>query len=129
MKKISEIRDLLKDSEFTTKVRIYFSTKSAGDDYDTYENNYTFSNLNPLTIKAYVREVSPEALVYKQYGLAQTGAVELVCEDRWKNAFENANKIEIDDIEYQVFREGTGQRTLISKRPNKLLRVVLSKKN
>lgn len=127
MKKITAISKLLKDKEFTTKIRIFFSTKTAGDDYDPYEANYTFSNLNPLTIKGYVRDISPEALVWKQYGLANVGAKEIICDEKYKTWFENCNKIEIDNIEYQVFKEGTGNRNIIIKRPYQMIRVVVTR--
>ena len=35
------------------------STKTAGDDFDPYEQNYTYTTLNPLTVKAYVSDLSP----------------------------------------------------------------------
>ena len=121
------IDNLLRNPDILTKVRIYFSSQSPGDDYDPYENNTVYSNLNPVVIKAYVREVSPEALVYKQYGLHQMGAKEILCDDKYKSWFENCNKIEIEDVEYQVFKEGTGGRTLISKRQYGIIRVVVTR--
>ncbi len=121
------IKKLINHSSYNTKVRIYFSTKSFGDDYDPYEAKATYTNLNPLTIKAYVREISPEALVWKQYGLQNMGAKELLCEDKYKNYFENCNKLEIAGVDYFVFKEGTGNKTLIIERPNKLLRVIITK--
>lgn len=128
MKEIKNVRKLLENPEFNTKVNLFFSSKSYGSDYDPYESNATYSNLNPLTIKGYVTEVSAEALVWKQYGLHQMGAKEILCEDKYKAAFEKCNKVEMDDIEYQVFREGTGSRTIIQKRPGNLMRVVVTRK-
>ena len=129
MKKNTFIEKKLKDSEFTTKIYLYMSSTTAGDDYDPYEANYTYSNLNPLTVKGYVRELTPETAFYKQYGLHQSGMKEIICKDRWRNAFERCNKIEIDDIEYQPFKSGTGGKTLITKRPHHLIRVVVSRKD
>lgn len=128
MKKIRVLRKLLKDKNLTTKVKIFFSTKTAGDDFDTFEQNYVFSNLNPQTIKAYVREVTPETAFYKQYGIHQTGMKEIICDERYRGWFENCNKIEIDSIEYQTFKGGTGNKTMITKRPNQLIKVVVSRK-
>lgn len=125
MKKNLDSIGLLKSSEFSTKVYIYMSSKTAGDDFDAYEANYTFTNLNPIIIKAYVREISSEALVYKQYGLHQMGAKEIVCEARFKNMFLNCNKLTISGIEYQVFKEGTGNRAVIQERPNNLIKIVV----
>ena len=126
-KRIPEVTNLLKHTNFSTKISIFMSTKTAGDDYDEYEDNYTYSNLNPIIVKGYVREVSPEALVYKQYGMQNMGAKEILCDSKYKNLFENCNLIEIDSDKYMVFKEGTNNRTLISDRPNKLIRVVVTR--
>ena len=83
-----EINKLLTNSNLSTKVQIFFSYTTWGDDADPYENNTTDAKLNPKTIKAYVRDVSPEALVYKQYGLHEVGAKEILCDARYKEWFE-----------------------------------------
>ena len=120
---------LLKDPNYRTKIKIYFSTKSAGEDYDPYEARYTYSNLNPITITGYVRELTSEQAYWKQYGIHQSGTLEVLCEEKYRNYFENANKIEVNSIEYQVFKSGTGGRTAITKRPFKIIRVILSRKD
>lgn len=129
MKKIEAIHDLLRDKELTKKVRIYFSTQTVGDDYDPEEGNYTKTELNPLTVKAIVRTVSPEALVWKQYGLSETGSVEILTDKKYKSWFENAYKIEIDNDIFTVFKDKTGSRAIIQERPNDILRVVLQKRS
>lgn len=128
MRKLLEINKLLKDKDFCTKVKIYLATKSYGEDYDEYEDNYNLSNLNPITIKGYVTEVSPSALVWKGYGLKEIGAKEIICEARYENYFKKAAKIEIDGEEYEVFREAVGNRSIIQKRPYQLIRILLQKK-
>lgn len=128
MKKIKFLRDLLKRKEFMTKIYIYPSTKSAGDGFDSYEENYTYSNLNPLIIKGYVSQLSPTSLVWKGYGLEEQGAVEVLCEKRYKNYFKIANKIKINDEEYQVFKEASGGHSIISDRPYNIIRVILQRK-
>jgi len=127
MKKLSTFYQTIKTTEFTTKITIYLSSTSAGDAYDPYENNKASTNLNPVTIKGYVHEVSPESLVYKQYGLHNMGAVEIVCEKRYKKYFQLANKIVIGDNEFQVFKEAVGSKALIQERSGQLLRVILNK--
>ncbi|MCK9626551.1 MAG: hypothetical protein M0R23_08870 [Bacteroidales bacterium] len=128
MKKITYISRLLKNANLTTKILIYFSSKTAGDDFDPYEQNYTYTNLNPIAIKGYVSSISPEALVWKSYGLKEIGAKEILCDEKYEKWFRNANKVEIDGDVYEVFRESTGNRVIIQKRPHKLIRVVLAKK-
>lgn len=128
MRKIIPLNRLIEHSEYTTKLKIYFSTKTYGDDYDPEEDNYTYTNLNPLTIKGYVTEISAESLVWKPYGLKEFGAKEVICKSQYANWFRIANKIEIDGDEYEVFKEGVGNRAIIQKRPFNLIKVVLQKR-
>lgn len=124
---LSEISSILKDQYLSKKIRIYMSTKSIGNDFDSYEANYTFSNLNPYFISGYVRELTPESAFYKEYGIHKSGTKEFLCEDKYENYFLNANKIEIDNIEYQVLKSATGNRVLLTHRPFGILRVILSR--
>lgn len=129
MKKIEVIHELLKDKELTKKIRIYFSVQSVGDDFDPEEGNYTKTALNPITINGIVRSVSPEALVWKQYGLSETGSVEILTDKKYKTWFENCHKIEIDNDIFTVFKDTTGSRAVMQERPNDILRVVLQKRS
>jgi len=127
MKKIKSILKLLKNSNFSTKVLIYMSTKTASTDYDSYEKNWAYSNLNPLTIKAYVSDISSEALVWKQIGTKEIGAKSIICESKYADWFRKCNKIEIDGDTYQVYKDNVGNRVFIDKRPANLIRVIVSK--
>jgi hypothetical protein len=128
MRRIKYINKLLeKNEQLRTKIKIYFSTKSAGDDYDPFEKNYTYTNLNPITIRGYVSQLTPTSLVWRNYGLKETGAKEILCDAKYKTWFENCNKVEIEGETYQTFREGTGNRAIITSRPYNLIRVVLQK--
>src|SRR4030042_2693044 len=109
-KKISYSQDLIRKNK--TKVSIFMSSKTL---VDPYEKNYTFADLNPKTIKAYVTEISPEALVWKSYGLKEMGAKEIICEDRYAEWFKLCNKVEIDGDQYEVFKEGNANRAIIQK--------------
>ena len=46
---------LLDIPELSTKVYLYFATKVAGEDFDPYEKNYTYTNLNPLVMSWWKR--------------------------------------------------------------------------
>jgi hypothetical protein len=127
-KKNKYISDLLEHSYISTKISIYMATRSVGEDYDPYEKVFTHSNLNPLTIKGYCRDIRPESLVWRQIGISEVGAKEILCEDKYVEHFRKANKIEIDGDEYQVYKENVGNRVLITKIPFKLIKVVLRKK-
>ncbi len=127
LKKIPFASHIFKHDDFSSKIRIYFSTKTAGEYFDPYEQNYTYTNLNPVTIRGYVSEVTSEALVYKQYGLQNMGAKEILCDAKYKSYFELSNKVEIDGDNYTVFKEGTGSKTLISNRTKKIIRVLITR--
>ena len=126
-KKNLEINKLLKSKELSTKIYLYMSTKSAGEDFDSEELNYTYTDLNPIVVKGYVTDIKPEALVWKQYGLAETGAKEVLCEYKYAQWFRLANKIEIDGDEFQIYKENVGNRVLIEKTHFSLARIILRK--
>jgi hypothetical protein len=109
-------------------IHVYFALKSTGDDYCSEEKNYTYTNLNPKTIKGYVSSVSPEKLVWRQYGLSETGAVEVLTSDRYIEWFKKANRIVIDNVDYSVYKVGSDNRVLIDRRAGGLIRVILQKK-
>jgi len=108
------------------KILVYPATKLGGDDYDPYEDNFTFTNLNPITVNGFVRTILPETAYWKQYGQHIDGAKEISCSARWKDLFINANKITIDNIDYQVFKD-SGKKLLITDRPLNTIRIILSR--
>jgi hypothetical protein len=121
------ILDLLTHSYYSTKIEIYMSTKVAGSDFDPWEKKYTETNLNPHFIKGYVRDIKAEALVWKQYGLAEIGAKEIICQDKYGDWFRNCAKIKIGTDTFAVYKEGQGNRALIEQRPCGMIRVILKK--
>ena len=128
MKILKEIHNIINEKEYSSKIRLFFSTQSKGDDYDKYEQTKEYTNLNPLTIRAVVSMVSPEALVWKQYGLSEIGAIDIVTEKKYKKWFELCNKVEYNNDSYSVLRDATGSRAIIQDRPNNTIRVILQKK-
>lgn len=127
MKKLFNFNTILRDQNLNTPIQIFMSTLTAGQDYDGFANNYTATNLNPITIYGYVRDLAPETAFWKQYGLYQAGMKEIICEGQYEQYFKLANKIIINGDQYEVFKEGTGNKTMVTKRPGQLLRVVISR--
>lgn len=128
MIRLGAITTILKDRQFTDKISLYFSNKVAGENFDPYEKNYEITIFNAQTILGKVTEITPEALVWKQYGLTKAGAVEIITDAKYANWFRNARKIVIEPDEYSLYAEGLGNRALITNRPKNLIRVVLFKK-
>jgi len=128
-KKLRIAQEIFKNNEISSKIFLYFASKMAGDDYDPYEKKKVELNLNPIAIKGYVRDINPEALVWKQYGLSNIGAKEVICDAKYDSYFRSCKKIVIDKIEYQVFKEGAGNKAIIQQRPFQTMRVVISRTN
>ena len=123
---IPHVKELIKVNG--TKISIYFGIRSAGEDFDPREQNYDYTNLPYKTIKGYIQTISPEKLVWKEYGLQEMGAVEVLCEAKYKEWFKMCNRVVIDSEDYSVFKIGNGNRVLIQDRPGNIIRVVLEKK-
>jgi len=129
MRRFKPILNILKNKEFNKKIQLYFASKVANEDFDPEEKNYSAVELNPIVVEGIVSMISPEALVWKQYGLASTGAVELLVDSVHKNKFLNCSRVVIDGEDYHVWREGTGGKALIQDRKQGgYLRIILQKK-
>lgn len=124
MIKLPFLQRLIKDSG--TKVYLYFATKMAGNNFDPYEKNYVDVTLNPNVIRGYMTTISPEALVWTQYGLNEIGSIELFCETKYSAWFKQAKRIVIEGNDYSVFT--AGGRLMIQDRPYGVIRVILQKK-
>lgn len=120
-----EFEKLMLKDYTATKIQIYFSTKVASDGYDPFENNLTETNLNPKTIRAYIHDVTPQQLIYKKYGLSNMGAKEIICDEKYLDWFKNANKIEIDNVEYRTLPAGNSNDNYAIKRAFKMAKIVL----
>ena len=83
-------------------------------------------NLNPIIVTGLVRSIIPETAFYKQYGQHIDGVKEIVCHARFKDLFVNANKIVIDDVDYQTFKDA-GRKLMITDRPLNTIRVIVSR--
>ena len=129
---IREFEHLMLKDYTAEKVTLYFAVETALEGYDPYEHNTIPSNLNPKTIRGYIHNITPEQLIYKQYGLSNVGAVEIVVDEKYYNWFKLANKITVAGIDYLVMREGNAagtpsnpKGTVVAKRAFKMVRLVL----
>jgi len=135
-KHIKEFNHLMLKDYTAEKITVYMATELAEDGYDPYEHNTISSNLNPKTIRGYIHDITPEQLIYKQYGLDNVGAVEIVVDEKYYEWFKIANKITVRDIEYKVMREGNAagtpsnpKGTVVAKRAFKMVRLVLVRRD
>ncbi len=120
---IPYIKDLINKNG--QKITVYFATKEAGADFDPETKNYTWTDLPPKTIMGYITQLTPEKLIWKQYGLQETGAIEVLCEAKYKDWFKYCNRIVYAGNDYHVFRLGQGKLATIQDRPGGLIKVTL----
>ena len=131
-KHIPQFEHLMLKDYTAEKITLYFAMEIAEEGYDDFEKNTTPSNLNPKTIRGYIHRITPEQLIYKQYGLSNMGALEIIVDDKYYNWFKIANKITVDGVDYRVMREGNAdgtpsnpRGTVVAKRAFKMVRLVL----
>ena len=127
-RRIKAVTKLFKNNDFSTKMQLYFSYESIPEWYDEYENETESTLLNPKTVKGYVSEIQMTSLIWKQYGLQETGAVQVLCDSQYKKYFMNCTKVEIDTQEYTVYKDTEGNRQNITENKAGFITVVLSKK-
>jgi len=93
---------LLKNEGKLSKVLVY-SAKDTVD--DPYEKTTTKTFLNPITIDALVRDITPESLVWKYFGQIPMGSKEIICEKRHIDTLKTADKIKIGTDYYSVRKD------------------------
>jgi len=101
--------------DYATKVFVYLpgaTVKSAN--YDKFRNiGYSKAQQNYLTVKAWVREVSPNELIIKQLGIVNVGAKKLVIKNNDVNLFRLASRVVINNVDYYVYNDAVGKKMMI----------------
>ena len=101
--------------DYATKVFVYLpgaTVKSAN--YDKFRDiGYSKAQQNYLTVKAWVREVSPNELIIKQLGLVNVGAKKLVIKNNDVNLFRLASRVVINNVDYYVYNDAVGKKMMI----------------
>lgn len=121
-----DITSLLKEKYQQTSIEFYFGTKVKQNGSDDYEMVYDTSLLNSRILKeAFTREIEAEKLVWKQYGLKELGAIEVLCDGRYESWFRNSDKTVINNREYEIFKSAASDRVLIQKRPFNMIRIIM----
>jgi hypothetical protein len=94
-----DIFGLLRQEGKLSKVLVYPAKKT---EIDPTEKTQSLEFLNPITIEALVRDLSPESLHWKYFGLLNVGSKELICQKKYRNLLELASKIQIGENYYSV---------------------------
>lgn len=123
----SDFLKLIRDYQITASVYPAYARKD--ETYDEQENNKVKYNLNPLPVKCYARELSPQSLVYRNYGMEHTGSLEILVDRHYLQWFLICNKVVINGNEYEVFKSGVGQYSSVREGPFSLVALVLTRKS
>lgn len=94
---------------------------------DPYEKNETQVFMNPITIKALVRQVSYEALHWKYYGEIPVGSIELVTEKKNKTLLRTAEKIIYNEDQFKCWKDDSKGFAILERED--YIIVVLAKKD
>lgn len=99
--------------DYATKVFVYLpGGTTKGTNYDKFrDTGYTKSVApNYLTVKAWIREVTPNELIIRQIGLVAIGAKKLVVKNNDVNLFKLANRVVINNVDYYVYNDAVGKK-------------------
>jgi len=97
-----DIFGLLRSEGKLTKILVF---QGISRTIDPYEKNQEITMLNPITIDALVRDITPESLVWKYFGQNPMGSKEIICEKRHIDTLKTADKIKIGTDYYSVRKD------------------------
>lgn len=121
------IKKQFNNLDLLTSIVLYFTKPSLGDNYNKNVNNLEKDDFIAITIKGYVRELSPESLKWQEYGLERSGMKEIICDNKYKKYFQECNSILIKEQKYQTYSKGVGKNALIQEQGDVLIRVIIAK--
>jgi hypothetical protein len=119
-----DLLKILSDEGKLTKVLLYPGMETETDPFEHTKAN-TF--LNPITIKAYVTQLSFESLKWKYTGLIPVGSIQMICDVKYEGIVKLADKIKIDENYYKTWKDDS-ENFMVMKRDNYLV-VILGLKN
>lgn len=102
MEKRIDVFNLLKGEGKLETLHVYAAKETQ---VDPYEKNRDKIYLNPLPIKALIRQVSFEALHWKYYGQIPIGSIECIAEKKYLTLFRTADKIKYKDDYFKCYKD------------------------
>jgi len=87
------------------------SAKVKQTGYDPYrDTGYKVTQINPIFVRVLTRAISANTLVYQQFGLTESGAIELIMKDSDLEIVKLAERLKVNDQEYYVYHDAVGNR-------------------
>ena len=102
-------------ANYTEKIFVYLpgtTVKSAN--YDKFRDvGYQKNQQNYLTVKAWIRPMVSNELVFKQLGLVNIGSVKIIIKNNDVALFKLANRITIKGEDFYVYNDAVGKKAQI----------------
>ena len=87
------------------------SSKTKDANYDpARDTGYVQTNQNPLPVKVLIKTVSANSLIIREMGLTESGAIQIILQDRDVALIKTSERIKINKITYYVFNEAVGSK-------------------
>lgn len=105
--------------------------KTKEENFDPFRNvGYVQQNQNPLPVKVLTQTITPSSLIFREMGLTETGAIQIILANRDVELFKNSERIVIDKKDYYVYRDAVGGKVQItSTQFSSFSKIVLSLKD
>lgn len=121
--------DLFKNHAVDIKAFLRAS-KVKGSNYDKFRDvGYEKNIQNPIFIKAMQRAITPNSLIIREIGLAETGAMQIIVKQDDIAVIKLAERIQIDEEEYTPWLKMLGNRLQITKMPFNYSKVIIFRLN
>lgn len=84
------------------------------------ETNFTLTPHNPIPLKCYIRNASPEGLIAREIGLSASLVKELWVSTKYVDLIKNAERIVINKEDYSPYHKATGNKFQIYEKKGNL---------
>lgn len=97
------------------KALVYLrSSKTKVNNFDPLrDTGFVQQKQNPLPVKVLTQTITPSSLIFREMGLTETGAIQIILADRDVELFKNSEKITIDGKDYYIYRDAVGGKVQI----------------
>jgi len=115
----------------SVKVRVILRTsKTKGANYDPYrDTGYQQTHQNPVFVQALTKTVSPNSLIIREIGLTESGAIQIIVQNKDADIIKLADTIIIKDIKYTPFNKALGGKVQIFDLPFNYKKLILFRIN
>lgn len=120
---------LFKDQSIKIRV-ILRSSKTKGANFDKFrDTGYQQTHQNPLFVQALPRTVSPNSLIIREIGLTESGAIQIIVQDKDASLIKLADTVIIKDEKYTPWNKALGGRFQIFDMPFNYKKIILFRIN